>query len=270
MNMNADGVLKGRIPTLPTEVKKISATSPRPSPPFTNGGEGENPSCVWFAGGRRLRIGGQCQKASVLIYRWPELPPLPVTNRPVLVRVATDGNRPVARQQLRSVLRQILACWSGLAAAELPLQETERGPVWHGLLAGESLDISLSYTAAEGWLALCRGAAVGVDAMVIAAFAEMADVARLYLGPDAADSLAKAADPATLFAQAWTRREAELKCLKRGLTEWSRTEALPPVKRFAVTLADAPGLAVAVATGLSSGGSPNHAVEPRMDTNQIQ
>ena len=184
----------------------------------------------------------------VLIYRWPELPPLPAAGRPVLVRVATDGNRPVARQQLRSVLREILGSWSGLAVVELPLRETERGPVWCGLLQGETLDVSLSYTADEGWLALCRGAAVGVDAMEITAFAEMTDVVRLYLGPEMADNLVKAADPAGAFAQAWTAREAQLKCLKRGLTEWSPLEILPPVEWFSLTLEDAAGRVVALAT----------------------
>ena len=227
----------------------MSATSPRPSPPFTNGGEGENPLCEWFEGRPRLRIGGQCQEAPVLICRWPQMPALPAAGRPVLVRVATDDIRVAARQQLRAVLREILAHWSGLAAEALPIAETERGPVWRGELAGESLDISLSYTAGGGWLALCRGAAVGVDAMVTCTFAEMADVARLYLGPEVADRLVKAADPDEAFARAWTAREAQLKCLKRGLTEWSPREILPPVEWSSVALEDAHGLVVALATG---------------------
>ena len=193
----------------------------------------------------------------VLICRWPQMPALPAAGRPVLVRVATEGARAAARKQMRSVLREILAHWSGLATEALPIVETERGPVWQGLLAGESLDISFSYSAGGGWLALCRGAAVGVDAMEITAFAEMTDVARLYLGPEMADNLVKAADPAGAFAQDWTAREAQLKCLKRGLTEWSPWEILPPVKLFLVALADAPGLVVALAT-----------VEPLMDTNK--
>ena len=184
---------------------------------------------------------------TVLIHQWPALPPLPAAGRPVLVRLATDGDRPVARQQLRSVLREILAPWSGLPVAELPLEETQQGPVWRGLLASETLGLSLSYAADEGWLALCRGGLVGVDAMEVAAFAEMTEVARLYLGPKVAASLAATADPAKMFARAWTDREAHLKCLKRTLMEWSPRDMLPPVDRFTVPLEDASGLVVAVA-----------------------
>ena len=185
----------------------------------------------------------------VSIYHWPQMPALPPAGRSVLVRVSTDDTRAVARKQVRSALGKILANWSGLAAVELPLLETEQGPVWRGCLAGASLDISLSYAANEGWLALCRGAAVGVDAMVIGVFPEMVDVARLYLGPAVVDSLTQAADPAEGFAQAWTAREAYLKCLKRGLVEWSPAEILLPVEWFSVTLEDATGLVVAMATG---------------------
>ena len=81
----------------------------------------------------------------VLICRWPQMPALPAAGRPVLVRVATEGARAAARKQMRSVLRALLAHWSGLATEALPIVETERGPVWQGLLAGESLDISFSY-----------------------------------------------------------------------------------------------------------------------------
>jgi len=40
-------------------MRKMSATSPRPSPPFINGGEGEDLSCEWFAAKLRFRIEGQ-------------------------------------------------------------------------------------------------------------------------------------------------------------------------------------------------------------------
>ena len=55
----------GHILPLPPEAKKMSATTPRPSPPFTNGGDlpmaerERNSSCEWFAGKPRLRFGGR-------------------------------------------------------------------------------------------------------------------------------------------------------------------------------------------------------------------
>jgi 4'-phosphopantetheinyl transferase len=157
------------------------------------------------------------------------MPGLPPAGRPVLVQVPVADSRPAARQQLRAVLGKILAHWSGLPTAKLPLVETSAGPAWHGALHGIPVAISFSYAPGSGWLALCRGAAVGVDAMVPEPFPEMADVARLYLGPKVADSLIQAADPGTAFARAWTRREASLKCFKRGLAEWFDGETLPPV-----------------------------------------
>jgi len=164
-----------------------------------------------------------------MIYcRWPQRPVLPPVGQPVVVEVPMSVPRLTARRQLRAVLRELLAHWSGVPAAELPLTETAAGPAWGGSLLGTSVAISFSHAPGGSWLALCRGALVGVDAMAVDPFPEMAAVARLYLGPTGDDWL-EAADPGTAFARAWTRREASLKCLKRGLAEWVDGETLPPV-----------------------------------------
>lgn len=128
---------------------------------------------------------------------------------------------PSARQQSRAVLRQILSTWSNLPADQLPLRESPRGPLWFGLLHGETLNISLSYTDTEIWVALVRGARIGVDAMTLQAFPEIASVAQAYFHPDTAAVIQQSKNPLPTFASAWTDIESRLKCLKLDLVEWS-------------------------------------------------
>jgi 4'-phosphopantetheinyl transferase len=157
------------------------------------------------------------------IHIFPELPPLPPTGQPVLLRIPCTLLRPAARERARNVLQSLLSQWSGLAS--LPLQETASGPVWSGRLQGASLDISLSYGAGEIWIALLRGGAIGIDVMAPQAMEDAQAVAKLYLGETPANAICQSAEPEIVFAMAWTQREARLKCLKRGLSEWTPKSA---------------------------------------------
>jgi phosphopantetheinyl transferase len=161
----------------------------------------------------------------VRVYRWPEQPALPRRGQPVLLRIAAPQARLAARSELRAVLRRVLAAWSGLPPGRLPLEETPRGPIWPGQLHGETLDVSLSYGTDEGWIGLIRGGRIGIDVTSAAPLPEAEDVARWYLGPLAAADIRAAAHPARALAVAWAEREARLKCLKRGLVEWTPVEA---------------------------------------------
>jgi 4'-phosphopantetheinyl transferase len=163
--------------------------------------------------------------APKIIFDWPAIPPLPPLGQPTLIRVVVATFRPAARQKLRMVLRQVLAAWSGILPGQLPLQETARGPIWAGTLNGHSVDISLSYANGEGWIAFLRGGWIGVDAMPIQPVPEAEDVARHYLGRNALTFIQQSSDPALAFAQAWTEREARLKCLKLELFEWSEAQS---------------------------------------------
>jgi phosphopantetheinyl transferase len=157
--------------------------------------------------------------AQKIIFHWPEMPLLPPPGRPVLVRVDTSPSRPAARQELRNVLRQILAVWSGFLPEPLPLCATARGPVWSGLLGGQTLDISLSYAEGGGWIGLIRAGLIGVDAMKVQPVPEAEELARHYLGHAALAAIQQSNDPAMAFAVAWTELEARLKCLKYELSE---------------------------------------------------
>ena len=154
------------------------------------------------------------------VCHWPDYSALPPPGEPVLIRIAVSPVRKVARLDVRSVLRIVLASWSGLPAAQLPLVETACGPVWRTGLPGMTLAISLTYGAGEAWMGLVRGGRIGVDVIRIESFAEAAAVARDYLVPAAVTAIAQARDPARAFAAAWTQQEARLKCAGCGLAEW--------------------------------------------------
>jgi hypothetical protein len=158
---------------------------------------------------------------------WPEFPECPPTGVPVLVRMPLPtASRAAARREARAALRAVLAAWTG---HEPVLEETPQGP----LIRGEAIDVSLSYGAGEAWIGLIRGGRIGVDVMAVEPFAELNDVALDYLGPAAAARIRQAADPARAFAAAWTEHEAQLKCAKRSLSEWTGAELAASVETIA-------------------------------------
>jgi hypothetical protein len=175
---------------------------------------------------------------------YPPAPALPPAGQTVVLRVAEKG-------QVREVLRQVLAAWSGWPREGLPLREAGRGPRWIGPLAGDSLDISLSYCQQEGWIGLLRGGWIGIDAMRAEPFPEALAVARHYLGPAVQAAIQQSRHPERAFALAWTDLEARLKCLKRDLIEWSpecaAVTARCVTEKF--VLAGATVVSVAVAAG---------------------
>jgi phosphopantetheinyl transferase len=190
------------------------------------------------------------------IFHWPEMPTLPPPGQPVLIRVATSQSRQAARQELRKVLRQILAAWINLPPEQLPLRETSRGPVWPGQLGGHTLDISLSHAEGESWIGLLRDGMIGVDAMKIQPVPEAEDVARHYLGGDALAAIQQSTEPTLAFATAWTGLEARLKCLKQELNEWPIVQALALKNCTLQSVILAGRQIVSVATNFSPGQSP--------------
>ncbi len=165
---------------------------------------------------------------------WPQMPTLPPPGEPVLLRLPAPPQRGAARREARTVLRTVLAAWSDLTPQRLPVLETDRGPLWPGELHGATLDISLSYGGGQAWIGLIRDARIGVDVIARESFAEMDDVARLYLGQAAAAKIRRAADPAREFAIAWTQREARLKCARLALAEWDAAE--PPAATMTTSI----------------------------------
>lgn len=189
----------------------------------------------------------------IISFHWPEIPPLPPPGQPVVIRVITGQSRQAARQELRTVLRRMLAAWGNLSTDQLQLQETPRGPVWFGQFGGHALDISLSYAEGEGWIGLLRDGFIGLDAMQGQLIPEAEDVSRHYLGGNASEAIRQSTDPAMAFARAWTELEARIKCLKQELNECSATQAIRTNKCAVQSMVFPNRLIVTVATLTSIG-----------------
>ncbi len=156
---------------------------------------------------------------------WPLEPVLPPLGESVLIRVSVPGcTRSDARGKARDVLRTVLAGWCNLSLSQILLNETGKGPACSNKLSGTAFDISLAYGAGEAWIGLACGGRIGVDVMRVEPFAEAWAVAQAYLGPSVVAAMAQSQDPERVFAAAWTMREAQLKCARLGLVEWTSVE----------------------------------------------
>lgn len=128
------------------------------------------------------------------------------------------------RGEARALLRDLLAGYLGQAPDQVALHFVEGQPPfvaanWQGM----RLAISMSYSQDLALIALCAGAGIGVDVTEMAPMPDWAQVARLYLGPEAVARLAALDIVARdkMFALAWAELEARGKCLGLGLQEWS-------------------------------------------------
>ncbi len=169
---------------------------------------------------------------------WPSLQVL------VLYRAyephATEALR---RAAARRLARQTLRDWAGdgSVAQLLDVHSPGRGAQF----------VSISHEPTVSLLAWCCAGALGVDLVCSDSLArvdlqELLATAELYLGPDAAESVAAAAHLSaarTRFAILWARMEAQLKCLGMELDEWrpARARILAGVGSVRVKPVDASG-----------------------------
>jgi 4'-phosphopantetheinyl transferase len=86
----------------------------------------------------------------------------------------------------------------------------------------EGVGLSIAHESGLSLVGVHTEGPVGVDVMQVMAMPDALDVARAYLGPEAAQALAKRrADQIDHeFALAWTAHEARIKCLGMQLEEW--------------------------------------------------
>ncbi len=144
--------------------------------------------------------------------------------------VAAPGNAPEvvraqARHRARDALHALLVS-EGLIPPQAPRPSDVRGerprvPGW------PQLALSISHERGLCLLAFCADGAVGVDATVVDAAADVAELcrtARVFFDPDTAAALCDQAQSATFsiaFFRAWAAHEARLKCIGQPLVEWS-------------------------------------------------
>jgi len=137
-----------------------------------------------------------------------------------IVGVRGQPDRTTARRTIRLALLAALAEAGGLPASAIQLCGAP-GKAPYALLDGRRIALSISHDGELSVAALrLDGGAVGIDVMQVTGVPDWQAVARDYLGPACAATLAGM--PA--FARAWSEREARLKCRGLALAEWNASD----------------------------------------------
>jgi hypothetical protein len=147
---------------------------------------------------------------------WPELHVLAVAH-PRSADLA--AGRDAARQRTRELL--LRHAGPEIAAPFLATARAARG----------ACRASISHEQSHSLLAWCEHGCIGIDIISPQRLADMASpalaaTAALYLGPKASAEISPTTETSQarrLFADAWARHEASLKCLGLALDEWSPT-----------------------------------------------
>jgi 4'-phosphopantetheinyl transferase len=174
---------------------------------------------------------------------WPGAGELPPAERERAEGFLREG--PARRWvAARWALRQTLAHYLDLPAAEIALATDERGKPWLQDEGGDGLQFNLSHSAGLALVAVTVGRAVGVDVETIAPRQDLVALAERGLPVEAAAAVRAAAPErrAEAFYTAWVRHEARLKCLGVGLGS-----PAPPTAAAIAPVDAGPGYAAAVA-----------------------
>lgn len=124
-----------------------------------------------------------------------------------------DRHRAIVR---RALLRHLLAAYTGVPAAALPLAA---GPAGKPHVVGLALELSLAHRAGLAVYAVCRDAPVGVDLECSAPVAEADEIVARQFAPAEAERYAALppARRAAAFLDLWTAKEAYVKGTGEGL-----------------------------------------------------
>lgn len=139
----------------------------------------------------------------------------------LVIGIVPPPSRMEARTRLRRAVREAAAQWLKVDIESIAVESTPGDPP-RLLLAGRAAGLSLTHDEGISLAAIHLHGAVGVDVMRVQDVPDWANLARDYLGPQVAGELAACPDvqrPLRL-AQAWTAREAALKCAGLPLMEW--------------------------------------------------
>ena len=139
----------------------------------------------------------------------------------LVIGIVPPPSRMEARARLRQAVCEAAAQWQNLDIEAISVESTP-GSSPRLLLAGGVVGLSFSHDEGISLAAVHLHGAVGIDVMRVQDIPDWFHLARDYLGPQVAEALSACpADQRPLaLAQAWTAREASLKCVGRQLTEW--------------------------------------------------
>jgi 4'-phosphopantetheinyl transferase len=195
------------------------------------------------------------------VQRWPASGPISFAAPGLLLAAIVTPEttrRDDARRLVRAVLRDILGAQLDCAPAAVPLVFAA-GEAPRLDMEESSIGVSVSHEPGLSLLAIRLDGSVGIDLMrpeTPDASGDIASLARDYLGPEIARRIAvlPVAEQPLRFAEAWTRFEAGLKCLRSGLTEWTPAlqQRLNTCRYFGLQLP--PGFVGAVAVSAASSG----------------
>ena len=140
----------------------------------------------------------------------------------LVIGIVPPPSRMAARTHLRQAVREAAAQWLKVDIESIAVESTPGDPP-RLLLAGRAAGLSLTHDEGISLAAIHLHGAVGIDVMRVQDVPDWFSLARDYLGPQVAEELAACPDaqrPLRL-AQAWTAREAALKCVGLPLMEWN-------------------------------------------------
>lgn len=117
----------------------------------------------------------------------------------------------------RARMRQLLAAYLERDAAGLEFAYSGLGKP---RLCGGELEFNLSHSNELALLAVCRGGTIGVDVEHVRPHTNFKALAKRFFAPEEVDSIEQLSEPVQLpaFFCCWTRKEAILKAVGKGLT----------------------------------------------------
>ena len=152
------------------------------------------------------------------------------------IGIVPPPSRMAARAHLRRAVREAAAQWLTLDSEAISVESAPGTPP-RLLLPGGVAGLSFSHDEGLSLAAVHLHGAVGIDVMRVQDIADWFHLARDYLGPQVAQELAACPDtqrPLRL-AQAWTAREAALKCAGKQLAEWDGAAPACRLKTLALS-----------------------------------
>ena len=139
----------------------------------------------------------------------------------LVIGIAAVLPRLEARLRIRDAAREAVAQWLKLDIETISVESTPGAPP-RLLFPGGVAGLSFSHDEGISLAAIGLHGPVGIDVMRVQDIPDWFILARDYLGPQVAEVLSAcpAGQRPLALAQAWTAREAALKCAGRQLAEW--------------------------------------------------
>jgi 4'-phosphopantetheinyl transferase len=159
---------------------------------------------------------------TLAVHLWPGPTPTPQDGLfAILIHTTAEQQRDAARRKIRLVARETLAAVLHRPTNDISITSAPGTPPLI-LLAGFTSHIGCSFSH-DGDYALAAfnlQGPIGADLMHVQDVPDWQTVARDYLGPTVTAALQTTSDRPHAFTQAWTQREAALKCHAQQISEW--------------------------------------------------